>query len=164
MGTHPQLRLTPLQASIVRGVADEYELSEAGAIRRLAMFGCGWGEEAIGLVESEIQEYRLLHEAEAGPARVQAYRDAIVKSGRDSAAMGQWQAIRRVRLHWTHRAALESRTGVAGKLSARLKDAFQEGIGRWVTGDRPDPGMGTYSALAPHHPGSPAEEADVLTR
>lgn len=161
---HPQLRLTPLQASIVRGVADEYELSEAGAIRRLAMFGCGWGEEAIGLIESEIQEHRLMHEAEAGPARVQAHRDAIVRSGRDSAAMGQWQAIRRVRLHWTHRAALDAQADVVGRLPARLKAAFQAGLGLWITGARPELGMGTYSEITPNRPGSPAEEADVLTR
>lgn len=152
---HPQLRLTRVQDQIVRQVAYEHELTQAGAIRRLAAFALGWGESAILSMEQEIDEARRGHMLAAGPGRVEQHVEDMQRSGLISASRGQWQAIRRVVLPKPMYVALELYAAEQGSPIVRgrpaskvFHDAFLDGVGRWTMGERPAPGLGTYAIVA----------------
>ena len=149
---HPQLRLTRVQDQIVRQVAEEHELTQAGAIRRIAAFALGWGADAILSMEQEMEEARREHIQLAGPGRVEQRTEDMQRSGLISAAHGQWQSIRRVVLPKPMYVALELYAAEQGQPIVRgrpaskvFRDAFLDGIGRWMLGQRPAPGLGTYA-------------------
>lgn len=152
---HPQLRLSRVQDQIVRQVAHEHELTQAGAIRRIAAFALGWGDDAILSMEQEMEEARRGHMRVAGPGRVEQRAADMQRSGLISAAQGQWQSIRRIVLPRPMYVALELYAAeqgnpvVRGRPASRVfHDAFLDGIGRWMLGQRPAPGLGSYAIVA----------------
>lgn len=151
---HPQLRLTRMQDQIVRQVAHEFELTQAGAIRRLAALALGWGESAILSMEQEIEEARRGHIQAAGAGRVEQRYEDMQRSGLISAARGSWQSIRRVVLPRPMYLALDTYAAEQGNPVKRgrpaskvFHEAFLDGVGRWMLGERPAPGLGTFAIV-----------------